>query len=137
MLAEGDNDVLVVGECIFRPRHTVGSYAASRPGPRREKPRGSRNPLGVFSMRTVLRLPAHLPAETGWRVVPVDSGPQTGPGCSLRSRCDPLPRNIQVVLPRALSDSEPTPRGRLSPVRSPASFDVGEGIRCRDQLPLI
>ena len=57
-------------------------------------------------MRTVLRLPAHLPAETGWRVVPVDSGPQAGPGFSLRSRCDPLPRFIQVVLPRALSDSE-------------------------------
>ena len=103
---------------------------------RREKPRGSRSPLGVFSMRVPLRLLAHLPAETGGSVFPVDSDPQAGPGCVFRRRCGPLPRCIQVQLSRSLSTAVSTPRGRLSPVRSPASSDDWEAIRCRAQLPM-
>jgi hypothetical protein len=78
--------------------------------------------------------PTFRPKPVG-SVSPVDSGPQAGPGCSSQSRHGPLPGCIQGGLPRALSDSEPTPKGRLSPLRSPGCFDGWEGTPHRAQLP--
>lgn len=104
--------------------------------PKREKPRGSRSPLGVFSMRVPLRLPAHL-AGRNPQMVSFLSTParRPVPVHAFRRRCGPLPRYTQVRLPRSLSAVEPTPRGRLSPVRSPASSDGGEAIRCLTEMP--